>query len=248
MSVRQLAEVLQSARPAGTLITVTEGWRREQIAEILPYDLLTFGEQAFLHETSTLPASFSFSSELPNPGSLEGFLFPDTYLLNPDITQAELVMMMLDTFERKVGPDLLQGFSEQGLSFFQAITLASVVEREAGIAEERPLIASVFLNRLQGGMNLEADPTVQYALGKQPDGSWWKAPLSLDDLEIDSPYNTYRYPGLPPGPIANPGESSLRSVAFPAESEFLYFRTACDGTRRHNFAISFEEHLQNACP
>ena len=248
MTLRQLAEALQSARPSGSMLTVAEGWRREQIAERLPYDLLTFTAEDFLGETLTTPQGYSFTSALPSPGSLEGFLFPDTYFLELDVTPAEVVKMMLDNFEQKVGADLLQGFSNQGLSLCQAITLASIVEREAAIAEERPLIASVFLNRLKSEMKLEADPTVQYALGRQPDGTWWKAPLSLADLEIDSPYNTYRYPGLPPGPIANPGVSSLSAVALPAETGFLFFRATCDGSRRHTFATTFEEHLQNVCP
>jgi UPF0755 protein len=126
--------------------------------------------------------------------------------------------------------------------------LASIIEREAVVADERPIIASVFFNRLSAGMLLESDPTVQYALGQQPDGDWWKSPLSLDDLALDSPYNTYRSAGLPPGPIANPGLSSLQAVANPADTPYFYFRAACDGSGRHAFAATFDEHLLNACP
>jgi UPF0755 protein len=112
-----------------------------------------------------------------------------------------------------------------------------------------PLIASVFLNRLAAGMPLEADSTAQYALGYQEKThTWWKNPLSLGDLQVDSPYNTYLYGGLPPGPISNPGLNALRAVAFPAQAEYYYFRAACDGSGEHNFAETFEEHLQNACP
>ena len=147
----------------------------------------------------------------------------------------------------RITAEILSGFERQGLDIYEGITLASIVEREAVISDERDLIASVFINRLKIGMQLEADPTVQYALGKQIDGSWWKAPLSFDDLDIDSPYNTYRYPGLPPGPIANPGLESIEAVAFPAQSAYLYFRAACDGSGRHNFSTTFEEHQQFAC-
>jgi UPF0755 protein len=156
--------------------------------------------------------------------------------------------MMLDTFTLRVSPDLLEGFEEQGLSIHEAVTLASIVEREAVIPEERSRIAAVFLNRLERDMKLEADPSVQYALGLQASGSWWKADLTQQDLQVDSPYNTYLYTGIPPGPIANPGLSALQAVAEPMESDELYFRALCDGSGRHAFARTYEQHLQNACP
>ena len=111
------------------------------------------------------------------------------------------------------------------------------------------MIASVFTNRLRAGMRLDSDPTVQYALGYDPaTGRWWKSPLSLDDLQVVSPYNTYQILGLPPGPIANPSLNALRAVAFPAETPYYYFRAACDGSGRHTFAETFEQHQDNACP
>jgi UPF0755 protein len=144
---------------------------------------------------------------------------------------------------------LREGFQQQGLSLFQAVTLASIVQREAIVEDEMPLIASVFLNRLKAGMKLESDPTVQYALGYQEEsGKWWKSPLSLDELKVDSPYNTYLYSNLPPGPIANPGLNALKAVAFPAQTPYYYFRAACDGSGKHTFAETFEEHQLNACP
>jgi UPF0755 protein len=112
-----------------------------------------------------------------------------------------------------------------------------------------PLIASVLLNRQAIGMPLEADSTVQYAQGYNQDQvTWWTNPLSSQDLLIDSVYNTYRYPGLPPGPIANPGVSALRAVAYPATTPYYYFRAACDGSGKHTFAETYQEHLENACP
>jgi UPF0755 protein len=130
----------------------------------------------------------------------------------------------------------------------EAVTLAAIVEREAVVATERPIIAGVFYNRLAQGIKLEADPTVQYPLGYQPDSdSWWKSPLFLVDLEMDSPYNTYRYGGLPPGPIANPSLSSLEAVAFPAATEFIFFVADCEAAvpGSHAFSITYEEHLAN---
>ena len=114
--------------------------------------------------------------------------------------------------------------------------------------EEKPLIASVYLNRLNIGMKLEADPTVQYALGFDfAAGTWWKNPLSLDDLQFDSPFNTYVYAGLPPAPISNPDLDSLQAVAFPAETPYFFFRAKCDGSGYHSFAETFEEHVANGC-
>jgi UPF0755 protein len=112
-----------------------------------------------------------------------------------------------------------------------------------------PQIASVFLNRLEIDLNLAADPTVQYALGyNELQGTWWTNPLSLNDLKINSPYNTYKYTGLPPGPICNPGLPALLAVAYPADTSYLFFRAACDDSGLHLFAETFDEHLGNACP
>jgi UPF0755 protein len=146
-------------------------------------------------------------------------------------------------------PEIIAGLENSGLSLFEGVTLASIVQREAVVEEEQSLIASVFLNRLRTGIKLDSDPTVQYALGLQEgQNTWWPNPLNEEDLMVDSLYNTYLYPGLPPGPIANPGLSAIQAVAFPDESPYFYFRARCDGSGRHAFAVTYEEHLQNACP
>ncbi len=248
MSVRELAEALQLAQAPVALLTIREGWRREQIAQQIDALALSYGGQAFLDATIDPPASFQYANELLEQPTLEGFLFPDTYQADPEASAEELVEAILTNFESRLDSSLLEGFSAQGLNLREAVTMASIVEREAVVSDERPLIAAVFLSRMDLGMPLESDPTVQFALGMQPDGSWWKSPLSAADLEIESPYNSYRYGGLPPGPIANPGLDSLRSVAQPADTTYLYFRAACDGSGRHLFAETFEEHLGNACP
>jgi UPF0755 protein len=135
------------------------------------------------------------------------------------------------------------------LDLYEGVILASIVEKEAVNSDEMPLIASVFHNRLAAGIKLDSDPTVQYAIGYNHEGnSWWKNPLFLGDLEYDSPFNTYIYPGLPPGPISNPSLEAIKAVAFPAQSTYFYFRSACDGQGGHVFAETFEEHVQNACP
>ncbi len=246
MSAFQIAEALQLAIISQQRLTVPEGWRLEQIAEALPSDGTGVSPEDFLRAAQrgeALQELLGVTAE-----STEGFLFPDTYALGESTSAEDLVQTMVETFDDRVGPSLRSGFEGRGLTLFQGVIMASVIEREAVIAEERPLIASVFINRLQQGMRLEADPTVQYALGRQPDGSWWKASLTQADLESDSPYNTYLYAGLPPSPIANPGLASLSAVAAPAQTDFLFFRAACDGSGRHLFAETFDEHLNNACP
>jgi UPF0755 protein len=138
-----------------------------------------------------------------------------------------------------------QGFGVQELSLHEAVTLASIVEREAVLEEERPIIARVFINRLVQGMRLQADPTTQYALGYQAsNNSWWKSGLTLADLQYQSPYNTYFVEGLPPGPIANPGLSSLQAVAEPATANYIFFVADCapEQNGRHLFSETFAEH------
>ncbi len=248
MTIFELASSLQSASAESHMITIPEGWRREQIASYLASEISGFSESAFLDVTASTPKGYSFTGDTPETTSLEGFLFPETYNVDPSGTVEDLIARMLNTFDARVTDELREAFHNQGLSLYDSVILASIVEREAIVAEERPHIAAVFLNRLANGMSLDADPTVQYSLGKQTDGSWWKAGLTLDDLAFESPYNTYLVTGLPPGPIANPGLAALEAVAFPDASGDLYFRALCDGSGRHAFAETFEGHLQNACP
>ena len=187
--------------------------------------------------------------DFPENRSMEGFLYPGSYRVPRQTNIEQLLGILISEFESQLSLDLLDGFQRQGLNLHQAVTLASIVEREAIVAEEMPIIASVFLNRLAIGMPLEADSTVQYAVGFNPDqNTWWTNPLSMNDLQFDSPYNSYIYAGLPPGPIANPGSRAMRAVAFPAQSPYYYFRATCDDSGKHTFSETFEEHLNKACP
>jgi UPF0755 protein len=153
---------------------------------------------------------------------------------------------MVDDFGQRVSPALRASMEANGLTDYQGVTLASIVEREAVAPAERPIIASVYYNRLKRGMKLQADPTVQYALLKD-DGSaangFWKHSLTFADLAVPSPYNTYQVTGLPPGPICNPGLDSLEAVAHPATTDFLYFVAKSDGT--HAFARTLQEQEDN---
>ena len=195
-------------------------------------------------------SQYEFLSQRPVDASLEGYLYPDTYELPAKgATAADLLLRQLDRFRGLVIPAYQAATAEGGkqLSLHEVLTLASIVEREAVVAEERPLIAGVYLNRLAQGMKLDADPTVQYAMGYQPDtGQWWKTPVFLEEYSsVDSPYNTYLYPGLPPGPIASPSLSSIEAVLYPANHDYLYFVALPDGSGLHAFSETMAEHQQN---
>lgn len=244
-SVIDIAQALQKFSPTDAVLTILPGWRMEEIAASLPTSGLSIAPEAFLAAVSSPPQVLDFAS----PVTMEGFFFPDSYTLPRETTLDQLLDVIGRNFTAKLTTDLQNGFAAQNLTIQEAVTLASIVQREAVHAEEAPLIASVYLNRIAIGMKLDADPTIQYALGYQFDtGSWWKSPLALQDLEVISPYNTYQNPGLPPTPISNPGIEALTAVAFPQESPYYFFRAACDGSGHHVFAETFEEQVANGCP
>ncbi len=248
MSPIQIAAELMDAAPRNAVVTILPGWRIEEVAVNVANSGLAIEAQSFIGAAYNPPAHYFNVLPIDNAPSLEGFLFPGSYELAREANLEALFVMILTQFSSNVDQALLEGFSRQGLSIYEAVSLASIIQREAVVEDEKPLIASVFLNRLTVGMRLETDPTVQYALGFDPDtNSWWKSPLFLNDLTVSSPYNTYSVHGLPPTPISNPDLGSLRAVAFPAETPYYFFRAACDGSGRHNFAITFEEHLENSC-
>lgn len=245
----KLAQILQDATPTEITLSILSGWRLEEIAATLPTSGLAIAPDEFLLAASSPSAQVSLPPDFPEGSTLEGFLYPGSYRLPRETSANQLLNILVEEFNSQLTLDLLDGFQLQGLNVFQAVTLASIVEREAIVAEEMPLIASVFLNRLMIGMPLEADSTVQYARGyNQEQDTWWTNPLSSSDLQFDSAYNTYIYAGLPPGPIANPGSRALRAVAFPAQSPYYYFRATCDDSGLHTFSETFDEHLNKACP
>lgn len=166
--------------------------------------------------------------------SVEGYLFPDTYQLVRGMTPEEILTRMVQRLRTKLGPDVAARARARGLNVHQLLTLASIIEREAIAPEEMPLISAVFWNRLKLDMPLQADPTVQYALGKE------RRALTRADLQLDHPFNTYRYQGLPPGPIASPGLKAIEAALAPAQVKYLYFVAMDD--RRHQFSITAEQH------
>jgi UPF0755 protein len=211
---------------------------------------LTIAEMAKIYESEGFGPAKTFADVARDPApirdldpaaeDLEGYLFPETYALPRKTTPAALVRQMVDRFKKVLTPELRQAAEARGLSVRQAVTLASIVEKETAKPEERPTVAAVYTNRLRIGMPLQADPTVVYAM--QLSGTY-RGNLSKDDLMMDSSYNTYRYPGLPPGPIAAPGKGSLEAAIQPADADFLYFVSRNDGS--HEFAKTLAEHNRN---
>jgi UPF0755 protein len=217
-------------------LTFPEGLNMMEMATI-------FEDQQFGPASSFLEAArdpMPIQNVDPAARDLEGYLFPETYSLPPKTSAARLVHLMVGRFEQVFTEEMRQAAEAHGLTTREAVTLASIVEKETAKADERPLVAGVYLNRLRLHMPLQCDPTVIYALEREGryDGN-----LKRVDLVMDSPYNTYRYPGLPPGPIASPGLASLKAAVAPAETDFLYFVSRNDGT--HVFARTLEEHNAN---
>jgi UPF0755 protein len=217
-------------------ITFREGLTIPEMAAV--YEESGFGSAA---DFRTAAADASLIKDLdPEARDLEGYLFPETYALPRATPASALVAQMVGLFEKAFTPAVREAVKAQGLTVREAVTVASLVEKETAVAEERPVVAAVYLNRKRIGMPMQADPTVIYALqlAGRYDGN-----IRRDDLQFDSPYNTYRYPGLPPGPIASPGRAALEAVGNPADSEYLYFVSRNDGS--HIFSRTYEEHSRN---
>jgi UPF0755 protein len=207
-------------------------------------------EMAKIFESHKLGSAASFIKAAKDPApirdldpaanDLEGYLFPETYALPRRTDAARLVRLMVAAFTRAFTPELRAAAAAANRSVRQTVTLASIVEKETAKPEERPIVAAVYANRLRIGMALQCDPTVIYALQR---AGVFTGNLRRDDLSFDSPYNTYRYPGLPPGPIASPGKASLEAVVRPAGVDYVYFVSRNDGS--HEFARTLEEHNRN---
>ena len=237
--VRRIA----AGKTASREVTIPEGLRVEQVGALLQ-NAGVVSQQDFLAALVKSRYTMPFLAQVPGD-SLEGYIFPASYEFSRQESATQVVQAMLQAFQDNVADKVqLEG---QDLTMPQVITLASIVEREAAVPGDRPLIASVYLNRLRAGIPLQADPTVQFALGNAADSvtryGYWKSELSLDDLKVESPYNTYVNQGLPPGPIANPGVAAIEAVIRPAQTNYLFFVAKPDGSDA--FAETLEEHLKN---
>ncbi|HEY2432160.1 MAG TPA: endolytic transglycosylase MltG [Vicinamibacterales bacterium] len=236
MSPRQVADKLARGEIYFRPITFPEGLTIKQMAAI--YEAKGFGpvrEFADAAKNAALVSAIDADAR-----DLEGYLFPDTYKLPRKATAAQLVARMVQGFLKALTPDLIDAAGTRHLTVRQFVTLASIVEKETGNKDERPLVAAVYANRLRLGMGLQCDPTVIYALDR---ANLYTGNLTRANLQFDSPYNTYRYAGLPPGPIAAPGRASLEAAAHPADVAYLYFVSRNDGS--HAFAATLDEHNRN---
>ncbi len=225
--------------------TIPEGFTVEQMARSLSAGQLA-DESRFLgivsHPPDYLIENFPFLKVARENNclyALEGYLFPDTYQISRGASEEEIVSLMLRRMSRMIDEHFEKQAAETGMTAHQVLTLASIIEKEAAVAGERKLIASVFLNRLADNQLLQSCATVQYALGET------KPVLTTKDTLIESPYNTYLNPGLPPGPICAPGESSITAVLHPEKSSFYYFVSKNDGSGEHYFGRTLQEHNEN---
>jgi UPF0755 protein len=230
LSWNELIQALTAGRGIEQTITVPEGLALRNIVPLLASGIGAPVESLWIAARDTATRR---RLRVPTP-NLEGYLFPDTYRFMYGTSAREAVREMVRRFENIWDPAWDARLSELGMSRHALITLASIVEKEARLAEERPVIAAVYHNRLRQGMPLQADPTIQYAIGEH------RTRVLYRDLKIDSPYNTYRNRGLPPGPIASPGRASMEAALFPANVPYRYFVAHPDG--HHEFRVTFEEH------
>jgi UPF0755 protein len=229
-------EVLKKIREGDTLlhaVTIPEGLTIEETAGLLSQKY-SFNEERILHHAESAQLISSLDAKAQD---LEGYLFPETYHIPKNTSEAELIEMLVAQFKKTFVPEWIERTEKMGMEVRDIVTLASLIEKETSVPEEKPLVSSVFHNRLKLGMKLDCDPTIIYALKKKNE---FQGRLRNKDLKLDSPYNTYLYNGLPPGPISNPGQESLKAALFPLKTDYLYFVSKNDGT--HKFSSTFKEH------
>jgi UPF0755 protein len=242
MSLNGMLEALVRGDVAAVWVTVPEGYTIEQIADKLAEKDLV-DKQEFVMLASVDAKGFDKILNIPASG-MEGYLFPDTYIVPLKTDARETISDMLKTFKTKVAAPFSSEITKiagadtpdaKAEALHRILTVASMIEREAKVPKDRPLVSAVIWNRLRRGMKLEIDATVQYALGRH------RSRLFYRDLAVDSPYNTYQHPGLPPGPIANPGIASIKAALFPKKVNYLYYVARRDGS--HVFSTTLAEHV-----
>lgn len=245
-AIPEIVATLSKGETKERVIQVREGWNSYDIARYLDrggiadakgFLRIASGENKIVH--AGLIRRFSFLSEIPTPSGLEGFLFPDTYRIYHDASAEDIIARQLENFEKKVGWNLRDEIEKQGKTLFEIITMASLIEKEVHDEMDQKAVSGVLWKRLELGMGLQVDATINYIrqtrYGLDP-----TTKISIDDTRIDSPYNTYLYRGLPPGPIANPGLSAIRAAIFPQESDYLYYLSTQDG--KTIFSRTLDEH------
>lgn len=246
MSTKEMIEILghvEKTKEVMATLTIPEGFSIEQIAKRVEAEGL-FTEQEFLDAVQENTYSYDFLDSIPPDANvtyrLQGFLFPATYDIYDDTTAHSLVDMMLQKFSEVYDADMRNQAEALNYTAFEMVNRAAIVEREAKLDDERPIIAGVINNRLEEGMLLQMCPTVLYPI---TGGLYDKSEVTYEDLEVESLYNTYKYTGLPAGPICNPGEVSMRAVLNPSEHNYLYYHVDNEETGSHIFTETYEEHV-----
>jgi len=234
MQARDVLRILISGRTSAVRFTIPEGYNVHEIAARLDQEGIV--SQAEIEKAAKKFAPYSYMTGSPQEMyRAEGFLFPDTYEAPPGASAEDILDLMTKNFDHQLTPDMRELADERGLTIYELVILASLVEKEARFDEDRPIIAQVFLKRLAIGMPLQSDTTIQYLLDTP------KEDVTIEDTKMDSPYNTYQHYGLPPGPIANPGMAAIQAVLHPADTDYLYF--VADRSGHNHYSKSYEEHL-----
>jgi UPF0755 protein len=246
ISAVEIAELIRSDNPIVPFY-LYPGWRAEEVAKALEISGIQTSQDEFMRIANN-PGEYGITVGSNSPISLEGYLYPGEYEIPRDATVVGVVNTFILRFAGEAMPAINSRKEDLGLTVDEIVTLASIIQRETLIESEMPRMASVFFNRLNQGMRLETDPTVQYSIGYDPvSGSWWKTPLSYTDLAIQSNFNTYHIYGLPPHAISNPSMAAINAVLFPESTNYYYFQAKCDDSGEHVFAETYEEHLSNNC-
>jgi len=241
MSIPEIANLFIEGKIKSNEISITipEGFSNKEIdARLAENGLIEKEDFINFNETNNLDlSSYEFLQDKPENARLQGYYFPDTYEYYKNSTTEEIAKKMLDNFDKKLSQELREEIKKQNKSIFEILILASIIEKEAGFAEDMGKVSSVFHNRLEIDYPLESDATINYITESGRSRS------TYEDLQIDSPYNTYKYPGLPPTPICNPGLDAIKAAVYPEETEYFFFLTPSDG--KAIFSKTYAEHLKN---
>ncbi|XOU94660.1 MAG: endolytic transglycosylase MltG [Candidatus Kerfeldbacteria bacterium] len=246
LNIKEVVEIMTLGQSQAEIeITIIEGWKSDEIDKYLAsQDIIERG--AFIAKSNIIDTrtiivdkEYSFLDGKPSNQGLEGYLFPDTYRIFKDSTSVDIIKRMLNNFETKFTDQMKQDSEIGNMTVYEIITLASIIEKEVSNDEDRKNVASVFYNRLNNGMGLQSDATVNYVTKED------RPQPTLEDLEVDSPYNTYMYRDLPPGPISNPSLSSIMAAIYPADTNYFYFLNKINDDGSTVFSNTYDEHLNN---
>lgn len=238
MSMTDMMRIIVSGNAATMRFTIPEGYDIKKTIGKLSSEKLINAE-VFAQEIETGQFNFKFLKDAPSgPNRLEGYLFPETYEVFTFSNEHDIINRMLEQFDRVFTKEYYERAEELNMDINEVLTIASLIERETQVNDERAIVSSVIRNRLAAGMPLQIDATVQYALGEQKDR------LSYEDLKINSPYNTYKINGLPPGPICSPGAESIHAALYPADTKYLYYVLKPELNGTHNFAVTYDEFIK----